>query len=95
MVARLVLGLHIVEQATTCTYHLQQPIAGAVILLVEFQVFGELFDSTCQHRYLYLGRTSVCGMSPEFFLNCALYLRIHTVSEPYSLSLSLRFLIIC
>jgi len=95
MVAGFVLGLHIVEQATTGTYHLQQSIAGAVILLVEFQVLGEFLYSTCQHRNLYLGRTSVRGMSPEFFLNCALNLRIHTVFEPYSLSLSLRFLIIC
>ena len=40
LIALLILVLQVIEKATPGADHLQQTIAGTVILLVQFQVFG-------------------------------------------------------
>ena len=49
----------VVEQATTPTHEKQQSPAAVVVVLVEFQVLGELSDPMRQNRDLDLGASGI------------------------------------
>src|SRR5258705_758842 len=51
--------LHVVEQATTRTDHLQQPTAAVMVLLVRPEVISEVVDALRQEGHLHPRRTGV------------------------------------
>merc|ERR1711916_21531 len=59
LVAVLVAPLDVVEHLATPTDHLQQPTAGAVVLLVGLEVALKVVDAGRQQRHLDLGAAGI------------------------------------
>lgn len=65
-----VLLLEIVQKIAALTYHLKKTAARVVVVVVEFQVLGEVGNSLGENGDLYLGRacvTLVCCVSLDDF----------------------------
>jgi hypothetical protein len=62
-------ALQIVQKAPARTHHLDQPIAGAVILAVDFQMLREVFHPPRQKGDLYLAGTRILLVSLILFSN--------------------------
>src|SRR6185369_10901178 len=52
LITRLVLALHIVEQATALRHHLDQPTPRMIVLGVGFEVIGQVGDALGKHSHL-------------------------------------------
>ena len=63
LVALVMAALEVIEQAPAPVDHLQQSAAGGVVLLMAFEMAGELSDAFAQDGHLDLRRTSVLGMN--------------------------------
>ncbi len=63
----------VIQQSPTLTYEFQQPLPRTVIVLVHFEVFGEVVDTKGKQSDLGFGRPGVVGgfleaLSSENFL---------------------------
>jgi len=65
LVALGIVVLEVVQQATTLADHHQETAAGGVILLVRFEVFGQITDTFAKHRDLDLRATGVVIVGAE------------------------------
>ena len=68
-----VLGLEVVEEVSSLTYHLKKASSGVMILLVYLEVLGKVVDSLSEDSDLYLGRTSIGLVSSVSFDNSSLF----------------------
>jgi len=59
--------VEIIQETTALSDHLEQATTGAVILLVDLQVLGQLVDALGQERNLNVGRTGVFFMQAHVF----------------------------
>src|SRR6266404_5809763 len=55
-VARLILGLHVIEQAAALRDHLDQPAPRVIVLRVGLEVLGQIGDALREHGHLHLRR---------------------------------------
>jgi hypothetical protein len=62
--------LEVPEQSPPLTDHHEQTSPAMMILVIGFQMLGEVVDTLSQQRYLDLGRTRVRGMRAVFIYNC-------------------------
>jgi hypothetical protein len=69
-----ILAVHVRQQASALSYHLQQPAATVMIVLVAPKMIGQLIDSLGQNCDLNFRRTSVLFMDPELADDYALLL---------------------
>src|SRR5262245_2566041 len=70
-----VLGLEIVQEATTLAYQHEQATARMVILRVHLEVLGEIRNPFRKQSDLNFGRTRVTGFPGEFLDDCRLTFR--------------------
>ena len=54
MVALNVCSFHIIEQTSTLRDHLEQAAPRVIVLLMDFEMFGELVDPLAEQSYLNL-----------------------------------------
>ena len=60
----------VAEQTTTLTHEKQQATTRVVVVLVLFEVLGEVFDAGGEEGNLHLGGTRVAGVSGKLFDDC-------------------------
>ena len=69
-----VLGLQIVKETASLTYHLVETASRVVILLVVLQMLGELLNPCGKESYLYFGGTGIFRSLTELGNDCCLLL---------------------
>ena len=67
IVTAVVGHFEVIQHAAALTDHHQQTTAGVIVLVVAFEVFGEILDTFAQNRHLHLGLTGITGLGGIFF----------------------------
>src|SRR5581483_10579498 len=84
-VPRVVDPVQVIEQTAPAPDELQQPAARMMVLLVQFEMLGQIGDTVRQYRNLYFRRAAVAVMPPILLDDpCLLRLRQrHAPSSSY------------
>ncbi len=71
--------LQVVQQASSATDHLLKTAAAVEVLLVDFQVLGQVSDAVGQDSNLYFGRTGVALVSSVLLDDVELCVFLHGI----------------